>query len=214
MQTADAGTTEMAMNPRAGDAGLVVRFEMMDFLDQAASKEAGYPIYRRGEGVTIHAPGKANIEQQIIDLGKEKVRARYASKFPVQYAHFKAGAAAALVGTSLDMWPPALGQTGLLKHHGVQTVEQLASVNDSALQILGSGSIGLRQKARDWLEAAKGLAPIAAQAAKNEDLENKLAVAMAAIETLQKNQGIAPTPVVELAKPKRIRNRAKKEAVP
>lgn len=72
------------------------------------------------EFITITIPGDRNTEIH------EQVGEFYKWRFPQEYAQFKKGQGAALIGTPLDMWP-AMSQSQIeeLKYEGIRTVEQV-----------------------------------------------------------------------------------------
>ena len=104
--------------------------------------------------VRIQAPGdKTNVVDQ-------PLRDDHKARFPRQYLHFQIqqneGAASA-IGTPLTDWYKAapedinrdqIAELNILKF---VTVEQLALASDSQLQRIGMGGIGLREKARLYL---------------------------------------------------------------
>jgi hypothetical protein len=60
-----------------------------------------------------------------------------------------------------------------MKFFGVHSVEQLASMPDSQAQKF-MGIQALKQKAKDYIEAAKGNAPLEQLRAENEELRNRM----------------------------------------
>lgn len=110
--------------------------------------------YRGQTFVRIQAPGdKTNVVDQ-------PLREDHKARFPRQYLHFQIqqneGAASA-IGTPLTDWYKAapedinrdtIAELNILKF---VTVEQLALASDSQLQRIGMGGVGLREKARLYL---------------------------------------------------------------
>lgn len=201
MQTADADTQRIADsngNPYAGDDGLRVRFEMSDVENQEKSKEAGYPVFDNVECVFIKAPGA--LDERVVVLRKEVTRAHYQRRFPRQYAAYRAGQQEPVDGMSLAVWPPlasSRGERELFAFHGVRTVEELAAVTDTNLPAFGMSGRKRRQQAQEWLAHLKSNAPAEKMRAALAERDNKIEVLMRAVETLQKQAGIAPAPVVE-----------------
>lgn len=150
--TAQWGDLEAAS---PGD-NVVVRFEMRPIRDmsEAALKE-GRPIFKDVEYVEIITPGdKHNIVHRAVHDGD---RARFAPK----YLQWKAGQGNAVSGLPLSEWPAITrGQVEELAFFKVTTVEQLAEVSDGNLRSIGP-LMALKQKARDYLKAAKADAPLA-----------------------------------------------------
>lgn len=131
---------------------LSVRFEMEAQEDEAASKEAGRPVFREVEVVEVRIPGDPDIRRR---PATEADRQRW----PKQYLAFRTmnpEEKDGTVGTLLKVWPVMkLAQIKEAAYFGIQTVEQLASVSDSNLQRLGPGWVSLRNQAKDYLERAK-----------------------------------------------------------
>lgn len=196
METADAVEQRLAdnyLNPRAGDEQLRVSFEWMDVENATKSKEAGYPVYDRLEMVRIKAPGQ--LDENIV-----KVKDAHRERFARRYAAFKAGEEDPESGYPLKNWPPmahARGEVEAYALSGVRTLEQLSAVTDARISALGHGAMKRRAAARAWLEQTKGRAPVAKLEAENADLKSKMETMARAIETLQKQAGIAPQPIVE-----------------
>jgi hypothetical protein len=149
------------------DQRLHVTFFYDEWKDEAATAREGRPIFKSVEMCEIRIPGdKDNIRIDRVSKMHPDPRER----FPVQYAKFKAGEKVQISGTLLREGGPldratAKGYEAL----DVYTVEQLASVSDQVCQ-QHRGMVADRQKARDWLETAKGQAPVAAARAEAEKL--------------------------------------------
>lgn len=110
--------------------------------------------YRGQTFVLIQSPGdKTNILDQ-------PLRESHKARFPRQYLHFQIQqneGQASTIGTPLTDWYKAapeditrdqVAELAILKF---LTVEQLALASDSQLQRIGMGGIGLREKARMYL---------------------------------------------------------------
>lgn len=161
-EVADEGyiSTYEAMHAHQSSAGmagadkLIVTFEMKPVLNRAKSAEAGRPVYVEKEYVEIRIPGDK------INVAHKPVTDFIRAKFRERYERWKAGKQDQLVGTPLKVWPPvSAAQVEELAYFKVVTVEQLASVSDETMSRMGPLT-ELRQKARDFLEAAKGGAPL------------------------------------------------------
>jgi hypothetical protein len=161
-----------AMTPDAGDRALRVRFFLEPFKDEEASANEGRPIFKSVEMVEIRIPGnKDNVVVQRVSKMDPDPRER----FPAQYAKFKGGDPQQHVGTMLRKWG-ILDEAEALSYEavGIFTVEQLAGMTDAACKQY-RGSLGDRQKAQDWLDTAKGAAPVAAARAEVARLREELA---------------------------------------
>lgn len=156
---------------REDTGGLIVRFELYPLKDEKASAAAGRPVYNETEFIDIRIPGDRTLTIH------RPVRESDKRRFAVAYRNWKAqgGGDAAASGTPLAQWPQvSRSQVEELAFFNVRTVEQLASVSDSNLKNIGP-LLALRQKARDFLEAAKSGAPMAQMReelqAKGQELE-------------------------------------------
>lgn len=104
--------------------------------------------------VRIQAPGdKTNIFDQ-------PLREEHKQRFPRQYLHFQIQqneGAAQQIGTPLTDWykdaPDDINRDQIAELNILKfvTVEQLALASDSQLQRIGMGGVGLREKARLYL---------------------------------------------------------------
>lgn len=158
-------------DPEAADRCLAVRFYTDEFEDAEATAKAGRPIYRTEECVEIQVPGSRDVKMGRIKYMKPDPRKR----FPEAYAKFKKGEQVQIVGTPLKQWgliTPAAAKT--YGAAGIHSVEQLAALSDTNAREL-MGSIGDRQKARDYLAMTKGLEPAAEARAELEKAQAELA---------------------------------------
>lgn len=168
---ADFDMTQQAFQQNgytADDQRLHVKFSMQAHFSPSKSHDAQRPIYEDKEYVTIMVPGdKFNIvNRPVWDMDKQR--------FPTQYAAFKNGQAQEVIGTPLDTVTfVTAGQRAELAYFGVKTVEQLANMADSNAGKM-MGVVGLKRRAIDWLEAAKGNEPMAKMRAELEERDAKL----------------------------------------
>lgn len=177
--------TGLSFNPDdfkngAGDEKLFVVFHMDIVKDENRSIEEGRPIYSDLEFVRMFVPGdKSNIIDRPVRPGDK-------TRFPKQYAAFKAGGDedAQLVGTPLKDWPmTGRAQCAELHYFGIRTVEQLAEVRDDVcLRIPGLTT--LKQTAGVWLQKAKSTAEAAKIAKQLEDMKGENDRAHAQIKEL------------------------------
>src|SRR5262245_11187088 len=148
------------------------RFFVESVQDQLASVQAGRPIFRDEERVEIIMPG--NPYTRPVQRVTDEHRERWAK----EYAAFKAGQELAPEGTPLEEWPRLKrSQVFELKALGFQTVEQVAKMDDHAIQKVGMG-------ARQLCELAKAFLDDAAHAAEVERLAGDNARKDAELESL------------------------------
>lgn len=153
--TAGEDLMQMAENAERGrvdyaDDRLHVRFFIAPFLKEEDSKKEGRPIYEDTEFIEIMVPGdKDNI---VVD----RVNNIHRRRFRTRYERWKQDGTGEITrGTSLREWPGCTrSQAEEFAFFGVKTVEQLAEMSDGNAQKF-MGSMVLRQKARDFLAAAK-----------------------------------------------------------
>jgi hypothetical protein len=169
MFEADMSTTEDAFaghNARYRmDAGLAVKFYKHPVQDEAASEEAGRPIFKEKTYINIKVPGdKLNdIHRPAMDMDKQR--------FPDHYRKFNARIEQAVEGTPLSEWGGVTrSQIEEMKFFNINTVEQLAELADSNTQVM-RGLITLKQKAAAYLEAADTNAVTSALTTANSEIE-------------------------------------------
>lgn len=147
----------------------MVRFSLEPVKDEAASEKEGRPIFREVEYVEIMVPGDKSsiVKRALRDTDKKRFRRQYA-------AWKETGNDAALIGMPLAQWPQVTkAQVEELRYFGVHTVEQLAGVSDGNIRNIGP-VMELRQRARDYVEAAKGNAPLGQLRAELEEKNHQL----------------------------------------
>jgi hypothetical protein len=153
--------------------GVYARFFMYPKEDQAASAEAGRPIFKEIEAIEIVAAGNSNniVRRPASDLDKQR--------FHAQYALFKSGDAHQLVGTPLTEVPwITRSQVEELLYRKIRTLEDLAGMSDAACNV--PGMYDLKRKATAWLEKAEEAAPFTAMQAEMSALRAELAAMKAA----------------------------------
>lgn len=149
------------------------------------SEQEGREVYEDREYVRIIVPGppSGSVSPTVVDRAVED---EHKTRWPRQYAAFKAGAAQLLEGTPIEEWA-AIGRSQAMELAAcqVRTVEALAALPDLILQkVAPMGGLALRDKARAFLDQAAGLAPLSAAMSEIEDLKARLKLADEAIATL------------------------------
>lgn len=159
-------------------SGVYIRFHKEPVRSKAKSEAAGRPIFDEVEYIEIRTPGdKTNIVDRPVT---EADRRQYAA----QYRAWKAGDDEQLSGTPLAQWPSVTrAQVEELRYFGVRTVEQLAAMSDGNLQNVGPIR-ALRQQAIDFLEAARGNAPLTTLRAELAKRDNELDALRKQVEAL------------------------------
>lgn len=161
----------LMLDQPAEPGGVFPNFHYRSVQNMDKSREEGRPIFERVEFVTLRIIGdKDNIPVHRVHDGHRR-------RFPREYAAFKADRDQdEAAGTLLSAW----GQLDEAEvdnlAHGpgrIRTVEQLAAVSDSNLQILGPGGRKLREKAQTYIDFMKGSAPLAKLQAEKDELESR-----------------------------------------
>lgn len=155
----------------AGDRSLHVRFFLDEIKDDSATERDGIPRFKSVEMCEIRYGDKDNVVCDRVKYMHPDPRQR----FPAQYARFKAGEATQVEGYLLRQWGLiTAAEAKSYEAMEIMTVEQLAALADTTCQKI-RGSLGDRQKARDFLMMAAGQAPISQARAEIAALKERLA---------------------------------------
>ena len=160
-------------------------------------KKLGYPVFKDVEFVELRHPGDRSYNF-IAEVSQE-----HKMRFPQQYAAFRAGESQVHEGTPIEQWPAVTkAEVFNLKGIGIRTIEDLATMPDSALPNLGHAARAYRDRALAWTQAAqKGAAGI--QAAKEvekltsalEAKDAQIADLAARLDALEKGKRKTLSPV-------------------
>ncbi len=135
------------------DKKLLVIFYKRAEKNEAKSAEAGRPIFDEFDAVKILTPGSK-------DTYTGDATPDYQQRFPTQWARYKAGQSQDMAGTPLSLLPwLGMGQVAELNAVGCHTVEHLAGMSDALSQKF-MGHHQMKQRAQQYLDAAKGNAPL------------------------------------------------------
>src|SRR5258706_738785 len=146
------------------DQKLMVKFYKQPIKMEAASIAEGRPIYQDFDYIHIIVPGQRD------DL-KTEVTDTYRRRFARQWAAYQAREDQNVIGTRLEEIP-WLTASQVLEFKGlnVLTIEQLADLPDvHAMKFMGAHEI--KARAKRFLEAARGEAPILKLEAENDELK-------------------------------------------
>jgi hypothetical protein len=167
------------------DKLVIPRFKTMSVKDEAASKEAGRPIFKGVEVVEVRIAGSrddsvfpAHVRWAWITdpLTGDQVEQTYAQRWPDQYKRFKEGQQQVAEGTPIDELPFLTGaKRAELKALAIYTAEALAALEGNNLKILGQGGRDLKNQAQAYLDNASGSAVAVKQAAEIEELKRQIA---------------------------------------
>ena len=162
-----------AHNP---DAALVVKFYSRPVQQPFLTTREGRPIFNDVDYIQIFTPGN---QLNIIDT---IARPDHKARFAQQWALYQAGKVGdqQITRTPVSAWPfLTASQAEEFKALKFFTVEQIANASDEQLQRIGmTGGMNphvIRDRAKAYLSAAAGTAPIEAQAQENAELKERLA---------------------------------------
>lgn len=187
-------------------------FYMRAVEDPVESEKAGRPIFKDVPFVKIMVPGDRHNVVDVPVWDDPRVKpgkdgsGSHTSRFPAEWAAFKAQQAQVETGTPLSLLPgiPAT-MVKELEYFHIRTVEDLISAPASSVQgIMGINK--LKGMAEDYVARAKGAAPDKALRAALEAKDNELAALraqMASIISRLDAKDAAPAPVDGEAPPKR-----------
>jgi hypothetical protein len=125
--------TDYQKGPWQGDDKLHVRFFKLARIDVLASQAANRPVFKDMDYVEVMIPGDKN------NIVVEPVWQQYKDRFPQKWAQYLAGEEQTASGTPLKVAPfltPALVED--LKFLKIVTIEQLASLPDTAMNFMGA----------------------------------------------------------------------------
>lgn len=162
---------------------LLVRFHKKGVKSDVKTDEESRPIFEELDYIMIATPGDA---LNIIDRPVNEIDLK---RFGNAYHLWKErGVQANNIGTPLEAWPPlSTAQVAMFKYHNVHTVEQLATLSDGNAQKIGP-VLNIRQRARDFIEAAKGEAPLIKVRAELEKRDAELDSLKAQLKELKEVQ--------------------------
>lgn len=159
------------------DKKLVVAFYKDAIKNEFKSTEAGRPIFDEVDLVKIITPGSR-------DSFVGDATEQYQQRFPQQWARFKAGQSQDITGTPLNMLPwLSIGQIAEFNAVGCRTVEQLVGMPDVLSQKF-MGHHGIKQRAQQYLEAAKSAAPLLKMEAELKKRDEQIEELQAAVQAL------------------------------
>lgn len=154
----------------ADDEKLLVRFEIRAVKHEFKSKEAGRPIFEDCEYISIIIPGSRDIFTTPVDE-------HYKARFRKRYEDWKTREDKERISGTILSEVPWLtkSQIAELQYSNVYTIEQLANLSDTnASKFLGNHE--LRERAKRYVEAAKGEAPLIKMTAELAERDNQIEV--------------------------------------
>ena len=171
-------------NPQSG---VFVQFYTDAVELKAESEKQGRPIFQDFPHIRKMIPGDAsNVVERVAKDHDIRM-------YPREWDIFQRQQASGAIGTPLEQWPQVTrAQVKEAKYFEVHTVEQMAELSDMSCQRMGMGFSELRNKARAYLEAAKGTAAETAQAAENKRLHDEIEALKAQLQDVAPRRGRPP----------------------
>lgn len=161
---------------RPGDEGLLVTFWSQMQLQEYASEQAGRPVHKSVDMITITMPGNQ------LTRAIREANAEDKARFPVEWAAYRnqEEGASAIIGTPLSQWVVlSADQVDALRALKYVTVEQLAAATDTQLadigMLAGMNPHALRTKAKAYLDASASQALIMAQERQVKEMSDRVA---------------------------------------
>lgn len=169
MELAEAKVVKMGINQYAvvhgDDTNNYVEFEQVAVKNENKSLAAGHPVFEDVVFIKIMFPGDKT------KIVFKKVTEEYKRRYPKQWAAFQNQEQQVQEGFPITEWPILTKSEALnLKASGIHTVEQLASIPDTALGVM-LGARSYRDKAQATLAKATDGKVVLAIQAENEALK-------------------------------------------
>lgn len=160
----------MMMRTEEGD---VIEFYPTMIQDWEATKEKGYPVFKKKHYIHFILPGDRLTDPHF------PVREDHIAKYPVQWkAYLEKGDTSHMSGLPIEQWNMiSREQAEELKFLKVYTVEDLANISETNATQSGMNLVKYRQMAIDYLVASKKQADVALNAElmrQNKELEARL----------------------------------------
>lgn len=186
---------------------LVVTFRADKIKDDAASKQAGRPIFRDIELCEIRTAGDRNtvkvfpahsFHRWVANADGDQERETYAQRWNEQYRRFKERRDQIQEGTPLSELPFLTeAKRAELKALSIHTAETLAALDGQNLKTLGQGGRELKNQAQAYLDNAAGTADVTQMAQTIAELQAQVAALSAGPAPLVQDA----QPVAEAARP-------------
>ena len=159
------------------DKKLLVVFYREPIKNESKSAEAGRPIFDEIDLIKIMFPGQRDTVVSMVDEN-------YKHRFAAQWDRYQRGLDQNTSGTPLSQlgWM-SMSQIAEYKALNCHTVEQLVGMPDSVSQRF-MGYHAVKQRAQQYLDMAKGLAPLTAMEEKLQKRDEQIAELQAQVATL------------------------------
>lgn len=180
MDTADFDLKDFDPRHAEADKALLVRFFTQPLRNEEKSIQEGRPIFDDTEMVEIRVRGEKD------NVVVREIRPDDKRRFRDAYKHFREGKTLAESGTPLSAWSVmSASQVEELRYLGFYTVEHVADAADSAVSKF-PGMQSLKNRAKLFLEAAKGNAPLEKLSKSLEEKQNEIEALKAQMAAMAK----------------------------
>ncbi len=159
------------------DSGVHAQFDDEFVRNEYKSDREGRAVYDQFYIIELQWPGD-NTKSFKYRFPITETRNEWIERFPKQWEAFKASQEQTPNGTPIELWPPLdKKRVYELKANRIFTIEQIASVKDTDLQVaLGLDGRKLRDQAVAFLNPAASAVQVSQLLREIEDLRAKLAV--------------------------------------
>jgi hypothetical protein len=160
---------------------VVVRMFFAAVKDEAETLKLGRPIFKMEPQIEKICDGGSHIVCR-------KVREQDKREFSDLWKRLNSDSPSSeIAGTPLREWSElSLDVVNSLRASHIYTLEQLSSIADSELQVLGLGGRELRKKAKAYIDVAKKQAKVSQMVAENAKLQRDLDAKQSQIDFLSK----------------------------
>lgn len=191
-----------------------VTFETRAIENRNASIEAGHYVTKDVNFVIITPQGSKDRIERIADewfvkltddVRSGRFEQAWLTAYKEAYKAWKEGKEIPENGSAILNWPVlSPSQTQALIACNLRTIEDVATANEEAIAKIGMGGRALKQKAIDWLAAAKGLGKTTEELSSlkvaNQGLETQNKQLLEAVADLQKRLTALESPKNAAAK--------------
>lgn len=167
--------------------------------DLKASREKGRYIGMDVDYACITTPGTKDVlferipdwwEKKFDEVRNGRCPQAWLDKWQADYDRFKKGQELPTEGTPIRGWSQiSPAQMEAIIRANILTVEDMATANDTALQMIGMGAVNVKYKAEAWLKQAKSKGPVTQELAavkrERDSLQSQVATLEAQVTKLK-----------------------------
>ncbi len=172
-----------------------LQFEVVATRNDIASDRMGRAMFDKLLRIYISNPGHKDVQTYEVERewaeghplhGQIRKNEVVSKKYGKYIEAFKRDATSDIrTGTPISVWPLVdVRMAATFKHLGIQTVEQLAEISDTAIGNIGMGGRDWVRKAKDWIQSAQNSAMTTQLSSEKKALEDKMAAMQEQITAL------------------------------